>query len=111
MDKAALEALSKKLIEKRGDLGVRETARDIGISHATLSRVERGYLPDLDTFEKICKWLRVDPAEFLGIQPAAPKVAVHFRKKTTLAPATAKALTEMIIAAHKAFSALDEGQE
>ena len=106
MPNLTLETLGRLAAEKRGDVGVRAAAKEIGISPATLSRVERGYLPDLDTFGKICKWLNVDPGEVLGVTPAAPstpRVAVHFKKQTTLSPTTAQALAQMVLAAHRAW--------
>lgn len=39
-------------------LTVRQLAPQIGISHATLSRVERGREMDLATFEKLVIWFR-----------------------------------------------------
>jgi transcriptional regulator with XRE-family HTH domain len=80
---------------------VRVVAGEIGISPATLSRVERGYMPDIDTFSKICGWLQIDPGEILGGKPKvtqAPMAGVHFRKSQTIAPETAKALAQLIIA-------------
>ena len=106
MAKITLQTLGKKLLDKRGGRGVRDTAKDIGISHGTLSRLERGHLPDLDTFGKVCRWLNIDPREILGVQSATSftlKVAVHCRKSQTLAPETAHALAQMIIAAHRAL--------
>jgi transcriptional regulator with XRE-family HTH domain len=106
MAKITLQTLGRKLLEKRGERGVRETAREIGISHGTLSRLERGYLPDLETFGKVCGWLGIDPGEVLGVQAAAGsplKVAVHCRKSQALAPETAHALAQMIMAAHRAL--------
>lgn len=38
-------------------MGMRECAIRIGISAATLSRLERGDTPDLVTYIKVCKWL------------------------------------------------------
>ena len=70
----------------RGDRGIRMVADEIGVSAATLSRVERGLMPDLETFGKICRWLKVDPAEVLGVTDVVhkkrPAVAVHFRRIT-----------------------------
>lgn len=106
MAKITLQTLGRKLIEKRGGKGVRETAKVIGISHGTLSRLERGYLPDLETFGKICKWLNIDPGEVLGVQSQtgpASTVAIHCRKDQTLAPATAHALAQMILAAQRSL--------
>src|SRR5438552_12957068 len=104
-----LQTLGPKLLEKRGDRGIREVAAEIGISAATLSRVERGHLPDLETFKKICKWLGVDPGEVFGFSPSpassqpTPAVAVHFKKDRSLEPATAQALAQMILAAQRAW--------
>lgn len=109
MPKITLQTLGRKLIDKRGDRGVRETAKEIGVSHGTLSRLERGYLPDLDTFGKVCRWLELDPGEILGLPskrpPSIPKVAVHCRKQQVMAPVTAHAMANLIIAAHRALIA------
>ena len=106
MPKLTLEVLGRLAAEKRGDVGVRAAAKEIGISPATLSRVERGYLPDLDTFGKICKWLNVNAGEVLGVISAdasTPSVVVHFKKQATLSPSTAQALAQMVLAAHRAW--------
>lgn len=108
MVKLTLQAIGRKLLAKRGTKGIREVAVEIGISPATLSRVERGYLPDLDTFGKICRWLAIDPGEVLGVKASSsttPTVGVHFRKDRTLSPKTASALAEMILAAQRALMA------
>ena len=113
MSKLTLQTLGRMLVERRDKRGLREVAREIGVSPATLSRFERGYLPDLDTFGKICKWLKVDPGQVLGVKPvvaATPKTAVHFRKDQALKPETAQALAEMILAAQRALMAT-EGME
>ena len=102
--KVNIEEFGRKLAGARGSRGVREVAREIDISAATLSRVERGYMPDLETFGKICRWLKVDPAEVLGVDVTAarPAASVHFKKDATLHPKTAKALAELILAAQRA---------
>ena len=43
------------------DFGVREAAKELGVSPATLSRVERGYAPDAFTLAKILNWLMEKP--------------------------------------------------
>jgi DNA-binding Xre family transcriptional regulator len=100
--------LSKLLIEKRGERGVREFARQIGISAATLSRIERGKLPDIETFGKLCSVLRVDPADILEIEDieAQPIVtsqsavaAVHFKADAHYSPQAAQDLAALILAA------------
>ena len=100
--------LSKLLVEKRGERGVRKFAREIGISAATLSRIERGKLPDIETFGKLCSVLKVDPADILEIdnieaQPAvvAPTViaAVHFKADAHYSLQAAQDLAALILAA------------
>jgi transcriptional regulator with XRE-family HTH domain len=106
-----IEELGRLIAVKRGGRGVRATATDVGISAATLSRVENGHMPDLETFAKICRWLDRDPREFLGLGERAgqaPQAVVHFRKKKTVAPETAMALGELILAAQKAIQARNQ---
>ncbi len=106
MAKLSLQTLGRKIIEKRGNRGIRDVAQEIGVSPSTLSRIERGNLPDLETFGKICKWLEVNPADILGIktsQASQPQALVHFRKEHTVTPETAKALADMILSAQRAF--------
>lgn len=102
MSEISLETLVEQLREKRGGRGIRVVAEQIGISPATLSRVERGSLPDLETFRKICTWLEIDPGVILGFRTAPdvqPVVRVHFKKEVTVNRSTAKALSELILAA------------
>ncbi|MDZ8069158.1 MAG: helix-turn-helix transcriptional regulator [Nostoc sp. DedQUE08] len=57
--------LSGLVRSKRGARGLRETSTEIGnVSTATLSRVENGSTPDMETFLALCNWLQVQPAEF-----------------------------------------------
>lgn len=37
-------------------LSLRDAAKLLGVSAATLSRIERAEKPEIDTFVKICKW-------------------------------------------------------
>ncbi len=103
-----IEELGRLIAIKRGGRGVRSAAAEVGTSAATLSRVENGHMPDLETFAKICGWLDRDPREFLGLDRAeaeSPQAVVHFRKKKTVAQETAVALGELILAAQKAVRA------
>jgi transcriptional regulator with XRE-family HTH domain len=103
----SIEDLGRLIVVKRGGRGIREAAAQIEISPATLSRVERGHMPDLETFAKICRWLDRDPREFLGMEPAEaePQAVVHFRKKKTVSRETAQALGELILAVQRAARA------
>lgn len=93
-----LENLGRLVLERRGARGVREVAREIGISHATLSRVERGFHPDLENYQKITRWLGVQEEPPLRkASAAAPRV--HFRRDKTVSKQTAHSLANMILAA------------
>jgi len=84
---------------------LRETAAKIGISAATLLRVESGRIPDVVTFGKLCQWLGLDPSSFLGIEEkeaASPAVGVinmsaHFKADRTAKPETIQALAQMLL--------------
>ncbi len=103
-----LKSFSEKIIKKRGDEGIRKTAKEIGISPSTLSRIEREYLPDLETFKLVCDWLEVNPGDVLGStspsrgSPIRP-TTVHFKKDKTTTPKTAQHLADMILYAQKAL--------
>lgn len=108
-----IDELGKLVVRKRGNRGIRATAADIEVSPATLSRVENGHLPDLATFAKICRWLDVDPARFLGVDASGAdasqnRAVAHFRKKSTVSPETAMSLGALILAAQRARQARAE---
>lgn len=58
-----LGALIADRREKDG-LNLREAAELAGVSFNTLSRVERGHTPDLNSFRKIVDWLGVSAERF-----------------------------------------------
>ena len=45
---------------KKRKLSLRDVEEEIGISRATLSRIERGYAFDILTLEKIVAWLGLE---------------------------------------------------
>jgi transcriptional regulator with XRE-family HTH domain len=64
------ESLKKDLRLKRIielELNMDECSKNIGISKATLSRIENGSMPDLLTFLKIVKWLEKDIREYVKL--------------------------------------------
>jgi len=100
-----LEDLGRLALAKRTKLGlgIRGAAKEIGISHPTLARVEKGFLPDLENYEKIRRWLGVGQ-ELASSNPAASNVPlVHFRREKTATAATAASLARMILAAQVAW--------
>lgn len=102
-----IEAMAERIQQCRAGRGIRETAKEVGVSPATLSRVENGKVPDLDTFSKICAWLGDDPAMFLGLHRSLAshptRTQVHFKKGVAIEQDTAKALSEMILLAQHAL--------
>jgi transcriptional regulator with XRE-family HTH domain len=100
--------LGAMLRDRRGGRGIREVAQEIGISAATLTRVEGGRLPDIATFQKMCSWLKVNPAEILDIptenNPTSSDsliASVHLRADKTLPVAAATDLAQLIVVAHR----------
>lgn len=96
--------LAERLKQQRLGKGVREVAKEVGISPSTLSRVENGKIPDLETFGKLCSWLGDDPSIYLGLQAVNEGIAkaqVHFKKESAIKPETALALSEMIMLAQQ----------
>lgn len=43
---------------------LREVSIETGVSAPTLSRMENENLPDIETFAKLCKWMKVNPGKF-----------------------------------------------
>ena len=98
------ELLASMLKEKRGSKGLRAIADEIGnVSFATLSRIELGKIPDIDTFVRICKWLNVSTDTFIidNIElqqelTTKDRVLAHLRADKTLSKDTANMLIKMI---------------
>jgi transcriptional regulator with XRE-family HTH domain len=94
------EALKAERRKRR--LSLRDVSYETGISINTLSRVERGYLPDLKNYQRLVDWLEVPSDTFLEVtQPESPTgtldlVARHFRSDQSLSPEAAEKLTAMV---------------
>jgi transcriptional regulator with XRE-family HTH domain len=89
---------------KRGNIGLRQLSSEIGVSPSTLSRVEQGSLPDIETYLKLCNWLEVS-SEFFTVhsEDRGEKnvVIAHLRADTSLPKSTAEALIQMINLAYE----------
>lgn len=106
------EAIQRYREDKK--LTVRAAAEQMeSVSPSTLSRIERGSLPDLDTYMRICRWLNVDPAHFatepVGEAKSGKKselmtedIIVHLRADKLLNVQTRDALITMIEVAYAA---------
>ncbi|HAO09291.1 MAG TPA: XRE family transcriptional regulator [Chryseobacterium sp.] len=97
------ELLAGMLKNKRADKGLRTVAQEIGgVSFATLSRLEQGKVPDVDTFIRICKWLDVTTDTFI-IGDSKKKsistkeqVVAHLRAERELSKDVVNMLIKMI---------------
>lgn len=90
---------SEMIKSKRGKTGLRQLAAEIGVSASTLSRVEQGNLPDIDTYIKLCEWLEVSTDYFTtksAVQDVQSDVVAYLRADKTLPQTTAEALIQMI---------------
>ena len=116
MVKVTLQNLGAIVRDKRGSRGLREVSAEVGTSAPTLSRIESGKMPDLQTFGKLCRWLGADPASLLGVsqelsEPTAPYIATaHLKAKKEIDPATANALAHAIIRAQQILADRPEGE-
>lgn len=106
MPRLMLSSLGKLVRDRRGARRMREVAQEIGISPPTLMRIENGRTPDVETFGKVCRWLGIDPGDFLGFESTAVddvsseppvRISAHFRVERLPRPETATALARMLL--------------
>lgn len=102
------DLLAGMLKSKRASKGLRGTAEEIGnVSAATLSRIEQGKIPDVDTFINICNWLKVSTDTFIigntDSNPVSNKdqVVAHLRAEKELSQDTVSMLIKMIDMAYE----------
>lgn len=102
------DLLAGMLKDKRNDKGLRAIAEEIGnVSAATLSRIEQGKIPDVDTFIRICKWLEVPTDTFIVDTPKTKHVSnreqavAHLRADKELSKGTIDMLIRMIDMAYR----------
>ena len=105
------DKLATLVRSKRGNRGLRETAKEIGkVSPSTISRVENGKTPDMETFLALCDWLEVPPAELINSTEekkdsnTPEAIAIQLRADKNLDPAIADALASLVKAAYKDLS-------
>lgn len=95
-----IEDLGSMLARRRGNMGVRAAAKEIGISPTTLSRIENGHVPDIGTLDKVCVWLGEEPSKFTGVG----NLQIAFKNRKAVPPATARSLANLIVRASKQFA-------
>ena len=95
--------LGNLVLKRRGNQGVRAAAKEIGISPTTLTRIEKGGIPDVRTLNKVTSWLGQNPAQFTGVAD----LQIAFKSKGVVPQVTCQALAELIEAASQQFSGTD----
>lgn len=109
------DKLAAMVKSKRASRGLRAVAQEIGdVSASTLSRIEQGSVPDVNTFLQLCKWLNVPTDTFTltdenaavaeSVTAGSDKIVAHLRADRILPKATAQALIEMIQLAYRQVS-------
>lgn len=107
---------------RRGSRGLREIAKEIGdVSPSTLSRVENGKMPDMETFLLLCDWLEVPPAALIKRKEedqvtvsdldTSEALAIQLRADKNLDPATANALAALVKAAYRDLTKQSDAEE
>lgn len=92
--------LAPMILRRRGNMGIRAAAKEIGISPTTLSRIEKGHVPDVGTLDKISDWLGEELTKFTGLGG----LQIAFKNRKTAPMQTAKALATLIQKASEQFS-------
>lgn len=98
-----VDQLGAELRSHRKELGLplRAVEQQTGISAATLSRVERGNIPEVGVIEKLAQWLKVNVSTAETARPGVMTdqdlkrmIAVHLRANRKLPEKTARAIAE-----------------
>ncbi|MEV2240140.1 helix-turn-helix domain-containing protein [Micromonospora sp. NPDC049891] len=83
---------------RRRRLALRDLADEIGVSFNTLSRVERGHLPDLTNYERILSWLDApeNPVQPAVDAPTTALIARHLYADNRLKPEHASTIVRLV---------------
>jgi transcriptional regulator with XRE-family HTH domain len=116
----AIELGQRVRAKRRGKkLSLREAAEVLGVSAPTISRVERGHLPERESLLRLARWagVRIDPVLHETARRArntavhspdastVEAIELHLRADKNLSDDDAEALSEMFRLAYDALSA------
>ena len=62
---AVKNAMFEQMVAKNERISLRQFAKEIDISASTLHRIEKGNIPDIITFFKLCNWMKIDTKVFI----------------------------------------------
>jgi transcriptional regulator with XRE-family HTH domain len=108
LDVASLIAALNAEREARG-LSWRKLATEAGVHPSSLTRMQQGKLPDVNTFTALTQWLRLPAEQFLAGERLLEWEKPHplavastlLRGKREMTPEALKALEELVQAAFK----------
>lgn len=90
---------------RRGNRKLADVVRDIdGISAFTYGRMERGGLPEIDNYIRICRWLNVPTdfftASFESVPSAQKNIIASLRSDKNLPKEVTNALIQLVKVAY-----------
>jgi transcriptional regulator with XRE-family HTH domain len=108
LDVAALIAALNGARDARG-LSWRKLASEAGVHASSLTRMQQGKLPDVNTFTALTHWLRLPAEMFMTGEQGSGREKPHplavastlLRGKREMTPQALKALDELVQAAFK----------
>lgn len=78
-------------------LTLRDLSDEIGVSFNTLSRVERGHIPDMRNFRRIVDWLEMPAEMFTHDEVSTPEIiARHLRSDRRLSDEAASKMLAIV---------------
>jgi transcriptional regulator with XRE-family HTH domain len=94
---------------KTRNLSWRQLAKDAGVSPSTLTRMQQGKSPDVNTFSALTRWLDIPAERFYADQPGHPAphadpmavISSLLRGKKKMNPKAVAALQDLVNAAFK----------
>jgi transcriptional regulator with XRE-family HTH domain len=120
--KLNVETLVAALDAKRRAKGLswRQLAGKAGVSQSTLTRMQQGKRPDVDTFASLIRWLGMPAEEFLASENAKSRkktdphplavVSTYLRGGKEMSAQTLQAIEELIRAAFKLGKEMQENE-
>jgi transcriptional regulator with XRE-family HTH domain len=118
--KLDMDALMAALDAQRRALQIswRELARQASVSPSSLTRMQQGKNPDVNTFASLLQWLKLPAERFMLAETRNDKQKEHanrlavastlLRGKKNMTPKATKALQELVRAAYSLAKELDE---
>jgi transcriptional regulator with XRE-family HTH domain len=94
-------------------LSLRKAAEETGVAFNTLARIERGFIPDLETFRRVSTWIGMSPGDFFdeagGGRLSTPElIAAQLRADPALSDDASERITRII---HDLYGALATPRE